>query len=474
MNVQRAPTAPTPPTKSRERQSSARLHGRWLLFARGTWVALVALTLAIFSASVPVYLTQLQTICTGTYGTAGTDGTGCAYLQLTPEQAAMLKGWGFSPGEYAAYTLALTLAMMAVCLAVSTLITWRRADDRMALLVALMLVTLGPVWMTSSGTPTDSPLQVPNACLYFLLGASFMFVFSLFPTGQFVPRWTRWTAVASLAVQVPTVFFPTAPFALKIHANDIGYLVLLGEVAILVAIQVYRYRRVSGPLRRQQTKWVVVGLAAPGTVYLGGTLLCLIVPALAEPDTLYGAPYQLALNTISNCLLLLLPLSFGFAMLRYRLWDVDVLINRTLVYGALTLILTAVFVGLVIGLQALLGGIGLIGRDNGAAIVLSTLAIAALFQPVRKRLQALIDRRFYRRKYDTAKILEAFSATLRHEMDLDTLREQLLAIAHETMQPAQVSLWLRQPQPEEGGGGTSRSRGQAQPARFVETSVHGY
>src|SRR5439155_14545662 len=138
-------------------------------------------------------------------------------------------------------------------------------------------------------------------------------------------------------------------------------------------------------------------------------------------------------GTIISCLGLLIPLSFGFAMLRYRLWDIDVLINRTLVYGALTLILTAAYVGLVIGLQALLRG--LISQDNSVAIVLSTLAIYVLFRPLRQRIQRLIDRRFYRHKYDAAKIVAAFSATLRQEVDLDQLREHLLAMVQETMQP---------------------------------------
>jgi hypothetical protein len=136
---------------------------------------------------------------------------------------------------------------------------------------------------------------------------------------------------------------------------------------------------------------------------------------------------------------------FAIAILRSRLWEIDVIINRALVYSTLTGTLALVYVGLVIGLSALLRGI--ISQDNSVAIVLSTLAIAALFQPVRHRLQQVIDRRFSRRKYDAARTLAAFSATLRHEVDLDQLSEQLIAIVEETMQPAHVSLWLRPLEP---------------------------
>jgi hypothetical protein len=300
-------------------------------------------------------------------------------------------------------------------------------------------VTFGPVIATGSVSATSSPWQVPNECLTFLTLALLVLVFLLFPSGQFVPGWTRWTLVVFLAGLVPTAF--VGPFMPNTPVDQLGYLVLIGEFAILAVFQLYRYWRVSSPLQRQQTKWVVFGLAVTVTVGVSVNVPYLIFPVLASP----GSPYSLADNVITSFLTLLIPLSFGFAMLRSRLWEIDVLINRTLVYGALTVILTAVYVGLVIGLQALLRGI--ISQDNSVAIVISTLAIAALFQPLRHRIQRIIDRRFYRRKYDAAKTVAAFSATLRQEVDLEQLREHLLAVVQETMEPAHVSLWLRPPGP---------------------------
>jgi hypothetical protein len=426
MNDEHAPTAST---ESRERHSYTRVYGRWLVLARGMWLALVVLTLAIFFASLPMYLAQLQTPCTE---------FACEYQQLTNSQAKLLEGIGLSIANYAAFTFAIAFASILMCLVVSTLIIWRRPDDRMAFFVALMLVTLGPI-IEFGDVPlnSSSPWLVPNLCMSLLAQALLVLVFLLFPSGHFVPRWTRWTFFAILALQIPLTLFPIEPLLPNNPASQFGWFVTIGGFVLIVAVQFYRYRRVSSPRERQQTKWVVFGLAVPITVYVLMTVLGLLFPVLAERSSLY----LLAFNEVGFLLLLFLPLSFGFAMLRSRLWDIDVLINRTLVYGTLTVILTGVYDGLVIGLQALLRGI--ISHDSGVAIVISTLVIYWLFQPLRRRIQQMIDRRFYRRKYDAAKTVAAFSATLRQEVDLEQLREHLLAVVQETMQPAHVSLWLR-------------------------------
>jgi hypothetical protein len=409
----------------------SRLHGHWLIVVRIAWIMCVALTLVIFFVSLPEYSAQLQTPCAG---------TSCWYTQLSAGQIEALKGIGLSPGVYAVYTVALTFASVVLCLVVSVLIVWRRADDRMAMLVAIMLVAFGPIYATSSIVAVPSAWRVPNECLYFLALISLVLVFLLFPSGQFVPRWTRWAFLVFLIGFVPTAFVapafpPYAPIGL------LTSLVSLSALATIAIVQVYRYRHLSSPLQQQQTKWVVFGIAASITVVVSGIAPTLIFPVLASS----GSLYPVALNAFSTVGALVIPLSFGFAMLRSRLWDIDVLVNRTLVYGTLTALLALVYFGLIFVLQYLLRGI--ISQHNDVAIVISTLAIAALFQPLRQCIQVIIDRRFYRRKYDAAKIVEAFSATLRNEVDLSQLREQLLAVVEETMQPEHVSLWLRSPQP---------------------------
>ncbi len=203
--------------------------------------------------------------------------------------------------------------------------------------------------------------------------------------------------------------------------------------------QIYRYRRVSSPVQRQQTKWIVFCL-----------LVCLLVGSGVDVPTLVfrslNILYDLFATTLTTLVFLLVPLSVGVAILRYRLWDIDVLINRTLVYGSLSTLLALIYFGCVFGLQALFHALTGQVATSPPTIVVSTLAIVVLFQPFRQRIQKAIDRRFYRQKYDAAKTLTAFSTTLQGELDLTELGERLVAVVNETMQPSHVSLWLLQPE----------------------------
>lgn len=423
----------TLPTLSNVSFSHTRLRGRWLFLARATWVVLAGFALIFCVVSLPGYLTHLQTLCTGTV---------CADKQLAPAAAQALQKVGISIRVYAIFFFVLTLFPVAVWLTVGGVIAWRKSNDWMALLMALALVLQGSTNLTgaySSGYYALLSLSFPAQILNFFAFLTLLFALALFPGGRFVPRWFVWLTIPFTINMLWYNFISPEQthLALPGWLNGLSAMLFIGELLGGGATQIYRYRRVSTALQRQQTKWVVFGIAANLVLALVLFLPTLIAPALSQP----GSLYNIGLTPLTTLVGLLIPLSIGIAIMRYRLWDIDTIINKTLVYGGLSVLLAAIYTALVVVLEGL---IGLISKQASQpiVIVIATLTIAALFQPLRKRLQNSIDRQFYRRKYDAEKTLAAFSATLRDEVDLKQLCEQLLSAVQETMQPAQVSLWL--------------------------------
>jgi hypothetical protein len=279
---------------------------------------------------------------------------------------------------------------------------------------------------------------------YLLLALAFVCLPLLFPDGRLPSR--RWLPVAVLPGIGTFGMVVLGALTETLHDSYVGYTIdnpigieglafvedlpIFGALAALfgvgffgaVASVVVRFRRSQGG-ERQQMKWFVYAVALLLTFPLEGFL----------PDIVD--------NVLFGLTLIALPTAIGIAVLRYRLYDIDLVINRTLVYGPLTAMLILFYLGGVVSMQYTFRA--LTGQESQLAIVASTLAIAALFNPLRRRVQAFVDRRFYRRKYDARKTLEAFSAKLRDETDLDALNAELVGVVRETMQPAHVSLWLR-------------------------------
>jgi hypothetical protein len=276
---------------------------------------------------------------------------------------------------------------------------------------------------------------------------AWMLFFYLFPSGRFVPHWTRWFALCWVLFSGSWIFTPFGPPSWPPLLFNAAILVLWGSV--LVA-QVYRYARISNAAQRQQTKWVVFGVA----VAVAGVLTTIFTVGAAVDLRPEEVGKRMLSMLLMDAFMLSIPISIGIAVLRSRLFDIDVVINRTLVYGALTASLVAVYFGGVATTQAIFRAFtGQQEQQPQLAIVVSTLVIAALFNPLRRRIQGFIDRRFYRRKYDAAKTLAVFSAKLRDETDLDALSDDLVGVVRETIQPAHVSLWLRpDPVPKSSGG----------------------
>jgi hypothetical protein len=283
------------------------------------------------------------------------------------------------------------------------------------------------------------------------------YVFLLFPDGRLPTR--RWRPLAWLSgavIVLVSILVGLSPGELQNLGGMrnpyglVGYpwLEVLGWIVLpllplcmlaSVLSPVMRYRRSRGE-ERQQIKWMAFAASFVGLLYLMAMVFAFIFPSGAWFQS--GSPLWLdLLGYAALSSFTLVPIAVGFAVLRYRLYEIDLIINRTLVYGSLTISLALVYVGLVVSLQYVFRA--LTGGDSQLVIVASTLAIAALFNPLRGRIQTFIDRRFYRSKYDATKTLEEFGARLRDETDLDSLSEDLVGVVCETVRPAKVSLWLR-------------------------------
>jgi hypothetical protein len=404
---------------------STQLFGFWLLVARGAWLLAALGIITFFVIAMPVRMAQIR---------------------LDPYQIMpVLKQLGLSINFFVLYGNILEVILSLACLSIALVIFWRKSDDWMGLLVSLGLVAfialLPPISALSEAYPAwRMPVFLLRMCCVILV----LMIFYLFPDGRFIPGWTRWFgiffAIGSLAwLLVPGLELPGAPADMRSsqQALVLGW-VILGLSSGLYA-QVHRYRRLPTGSERQQTKWVVFGFAG---VFLGlflVTLPVLIFPVLRQPGLPNFIYLMIAIPVALFCWFLF-PLSLGISIRRYRLWDIDVIIRRTLVYGGLTATLAVIYLCSVVLLQSLVTAVG--GQQTAVVTVISTLVIAALFSPLRKRIQTDIDRRFYRKKYDAEKIVTAFGASLREEVDLEDLQAQILVVVEETLQPEMVSLWL--------------------------------
>jgi hypothetical protein len=412
-----------------QRDATTRVQGILLLFLRVGWLLLALCALGIFFGGLPVYLSQFQRVC---------PGNDCASGQLAPESVRVPPILTPPVGSYPTYTVVFQIASALVWFIVGAVIFWRKSDDWMALLVALMLILFGTADATHVLAETQTFWQLPAKILnVFTFGLLFL-VFALFPNGRLRPWWAGGLVLLYIALVLLDFFLPGSLFAVNAWPIPLAGGVWFGLIACIALAQVYRYWRVSSLVQRQQTKWVVLGVAA-AVVGGGFWVPDLLFAPLRQPGSLYQA-----ILLVVNFIPLLVPLSIGFSILRYRLWAIDTLINRVIVYSILTGLLAIVYVVSVIALEYVLRG--LLTETSGVAIVGSTTAIAALFQPLRRRIQTTIDRRFYREKYQAGRLMAAFSAGLRDEVDLQRLSEQLEAVVEQTLQPTYVELWFCAPQ----------------------------
>jgi hypothetical protein len=428
--------------------SRRRLRGRRRVIAATVWVLVATLTLGLYFFSIPQHYDQLLNFSSNAIRHPHAVQVGLAELGLTGV-------------EFAAFLLGVRIAFTASYFTVAAVVFWRRADDWMALVLSLVLFVFGVVF---PNTLVAVSLSYPAIGLVaeFLTAigfAMFFVLFLFFPDGRFVPRWSVIPAAIWLITAVLGVFFRGTLADPRSWPSALSILGIGLLIAVVPFSLVFRYRRVSDTVQRQQTKWVLFGVVAAIVGLLLGALPGEVFPVLQRPGAA-AALYEMGSNMVYALSFFLIPIALGIAILRHRLYDVDPLINRALVYGSLTAALAVFYVAGIILFQRIFRAV--IGQGSDLAIVISTLAIAALFLPLRRRFQVFVDRRFYRRKYDAEQALAAFSATLRNEVELNKVADKLLTVAEETMRPAHVSLWLR-PNVSDERPLPSRRRPSAQP-----------
>ncbi len=390
MNVERGEARPTGVARI---TSPGVSYARSLLLVRAAWVVLAVIVLGLGLAGVPYTYERYTSVC-------ARGAEACQEGQLTAEGARELRQLGLSVGFYAAYNgVAIPIVVTLVFFAVAAVIFLRRSEDPVALFGSFTLLVFGGAALT--GTMHDladahPAFWFPANLLDYAWQLSFGVFLYVFPDGRFVPHSTRWLAAAAGLLFAINIFLPGS--ALDLFRGPF-FIVFIGS---LVFAQVYRYRCASSPVQRQQTKWVVFGFVLALVGFSLSFALGLLVPAVRS-----GLLGGTILRTLIYGCVLLVPLSIGMAILRYRLWDIDIVINRTLVYGSLTMI--------VVGLYMLVvGGVGALLRAEGN-LLLSLLGaglVAILFAPLRDRLQRGVNRLMYGERDEPYRVLSRLGQRL--------------------------------------------------------------
>jgi hypothetical protein len=395
-------------------EQSNEIPRRWRIPALILWFLIAAAFLSVYIADLPLSFNQTSSPCRG---------ADCHYQAISPAEAEILAELGLSTSLYATYIIGITVVAVVVYAGLTLLILVRQSRQLIGLLASLIILVMPTVMITNFDVVIETypTWQLPISLLFVIGQFLTILFFLIFPNGRLAPRWSALILVVQLvsAISDALNFGTVTTFSAILVA-----VILIATTAVVI----YRYRRIFTPVERQQVKWALVGFVG---LFLGAIAWGLTYELLEVSSGRLQLPLMMGGWTIIMFFTILMPVGLAVSILRYRLWDIDIVIRRTLVYGTLTLILVLVYFGSIVLLQNVFTAVS--GQQSPVAIVISTLAIAALFQPLRRRVQAIIDRRFFRRKYDAAKTLEQFAVTTRDEVDLDRLAAELLAAVQQTL-----------------------------------------
>jgi hypothetical protein len=378
----------------------------------------VAAVLVITVGFMPVRFEQFATLC-------GQDMPTTALAQLCT-----------------GYRITISLVIFGSSLAIGGFVMTRRSDDWMVLLASAMAISTAALFAFMSAIVPVPPEWYAPTLFIRVFSPFLIFIFLyVFPDGRILPRLAILPMVASLAITLSWVAFPASPFNIYNLATW-PFSLLVTAVCLVVGVgaQYYRYVRFSTPPQRQQTKWIIIGVLAIVPAFAIAYLTYGLFPDVKNPGA-HRLFYTLLAEPFFQLTFLFTLVCTAIAVLRYRLWDVDLIIRRTVLYALVAATLALVYFVCVIGLQQIFANVS--GQRSEVITVISTLAIAALFVPLRNRFQGTIDKRFNRNKYNAQQVLSSFAETVRDETDLEKLSERLVEVVNETMQPHSVSVWLK-------------------------------
>ncbi len=411
-------------------EADTRLYGYSLVLARLVCLTLFVLSVGLFVADILVFIAHLHQPCTGAAELA------CQFNgHLTPDDVRRLHELGLSLDFYAIYTIVITSLFALGYWVVAALLFWRKSDDRVALLAAVSLATFPMVFNTPLINALPWPWSFLTLCIRFLATQCLGLFIYLFPSGHFVPRWMRWVFIATFLYWVVNTFFPFASFNPFSFFTVLGQLLLLGPIGSIIIVQIFRYRRVSSPIQRQQTKWVVYGICVGWGGYLVVLTISFIFPSLFQIGTLGG----LIEGLLVYGFMLLVPFSIGLAIFRSRLWDIDILINRTLVYAILTVCVVGVYVLVVGALGAFIGSSG-----NLVISLLATALVAVFFQPLRAWVQRGVNRLLYGQRDEPYTVITQLSQRLEAQLSPDAVLSTIVETVTQALKLPYVAIFLKQ------------------------------